>query len=123
LELNEVLPDPIMDVERVTQVVNNLLTNAVKFSHPNTCVTLGARRDGENIQLWVRDEGVGIPEKEMAGLFSFFGQTSARPTGGEFSTGLGLAIAKKIVEAHGGSIQAESSPGVGSCFTVRIPIG
>jgi signal transduction histidine kinase len=74
-----------------------------------------------SIVLAVRDQGPGIPETERYKLFKDFGRTSVQPTGGEKSTGLGLAICRKIVEAHHGTITAENLPGRGCVFRVTIP--
>ena len=74
-------------------------------------------------QISVRDEGPGIEPEEQKRLFGEFQRLSTKPTGGEKSTGLGLSIVKKIVEAHNGTIAVESQPGAGSTFTFILPIG
>ncbi|MFA6599560.1 MAG: GAF domain-containing sensor histidine kinase [Candidatus Omnitrophota bacterium] len=115
------LPPIMADPERIGQVLTNLITNAIKFSHPGTVVTLGAERHGEEVWLSVADQGQGIPASEIPKMFSFFGKTSVRPTAGESSTGLGLAIASRMVEAHGGKIWVQSEQGKGSIFTFSLP--
>ncbi len=117
------LPLMVFDAERVQQIFNNLLSNAFKFSHPGTRVTIRAqmRPDGW-IAFSVIDQGQGIPPDELGKLFHAFERTSTRATGGEHSTGLGLAICKKIVELSGGAITVESTPGVGSTFTFTLPV-
>jgi len=76
----------------------------------------------ENVVFSVQDEGQGIPEKEIKELFKPFADISVQPTMGEDSTGLGLAITKKIVDAHRGTIWVESTPGEGSVFFVKLPL-
>jgi len=122
LELEPALPKVSIDPDRINQVVNNLITNAVKFSHPNTSVTLRARAAGGEVDISVTDQGQGIPTEDLSKMFTAFGRTSVRPTGGEKSTGLGLAIVKRMVEAHGGRVWVESKVGEGSTFTFTLPI-
>lgn len=116
------LPPLSVDPRRLQQVLDNLLTNAAKFSPAGTTVTLGARTDGGQLHLWVADQGAGIPPDELPRLFKEFGKTSVRPTDGEKSTGLGLAIVRKIVERHGGTVGVTSEVGKGSTFWVRLPL-
>jgi signal transduction histidine kinase len=104
------------DPNRIEQVLNNLISNALKFSPPKTRVTLGARRKEAMLEFWVEDQGMGIRSSEIGAAFEEFSQTSTRPTAGERSTGLGLAICKRIVSQHGGSMSVQSEPGRGSCF-------
>jgi two-component sensor histidine kinase len=122
LELEPALPTVIMDPDRISQVINNLVTNAIKFSHANTTITMRAKTVGDEVQISVSDEGQGIPRAELSKVFTEFGRTSVRPTGGEKSVGLGLAIVKRMVEAHGGRIWVESEVGVGSTFTFSLPL-
>jgi len=120
----EMPPDPpkvIFDPERINQVLNNLLTNAIKYSYPDTTIRITIQMKGENLEVSVQDEGQGIPEEEIPRLFTDYGRGSARPTAGEKSTGLGLAIVKRIVEAHEGIVSVRSAPGKGSCFTFTLP--
>jgi len=111
-----------MDPRRIHQVLTNLVTNAIKFSQPKTQITLGTQVLEDEICIFVRDQGQGIPKGEIAKAFSEFGRLSVRPTAGESSTGLGLAIAKRIVEAHGGRIWVESEQGKGSTFSFALPL-
>lgn len=122
LEIPSTPPILVMDAQRIHQVLTNLVTNAIKFSQPQTRITLGARLGSDEIQIYVRDQGQGIPANEIGKAFTEFGRLSVRPTAGETSTGLGLAIAKRIVEAHGGRIWVESEKGVGSTFSFALPI-
>lgn len=122
LEAPDELPMVVCDRERLAQALNNLVSNAVKFSYPGTTVRIRAGTDQGAIWLEVADQGVGIPEHELGGLFSFMHRPSVRPTGGEMSTGLGLPMVRRILEAHGGSVSASSAPGQGSTFTLRLPL-
>jgi signal transduction histidine kinase len=111
-----------IDKERLKQVVNNLLTNAIKYSMPGTVVSVGVASAEKEAQVSVTDQGQGIARDDMPKLFKEFSKTRAKPTAGEESTGLGLAIARRIVEAHGGKIWAESELGKGSTFSFTIPM-
>jgi len=121
LDIEPELPLIVMDPHRIDQVMNNLINNAIKFSYPNTTITLRARVLDKDVAISVQDQGQGIPAQEVDNLFTEFGKTSVRPTAGEKSTGLGLAIVKRIVELHGGRIWVESKVGVGSTFTFTLP--
>jgi two-component system sensor histidine kinase/response regulator len=100
-----------LDAGKMKQVIDNLLSNAVKYSPPGSHVTVHLTADENGCGFGVRDQGPGIPDNERdTKLFKDFGRLSARPTGGEKSVGLGLAICRKIVEAHGGTITAENLP-------------
>jgi signal transduction histidine kinase len=116
--------DPIVDVDRnkIRQVVDNLISNAVKYSPKNSIITVFILTDGATAGFSVRDSGPGVPEEERHKLFRDYGRLSTKPTGGEKSTGLGLAICKKIVEAHSGTIGVENIPGQGAEFFVSLPI-
>jgi signal transduction histidine kinase len=122
MELESNLPKLIMDPERINQVLTNLITNAIKFSYPGTVILVKARREDDSVHISVQDQGQGIPGDEISKIFQDFGRTSVRPTDGEKSTGLGLAICKRMVEAHGGSIWVESKAGEGSIFTFSLPV-
>ncbi len=109
------------DSQRLGQAVDNLISNAVKFSPSGANVFLSLRQDGDLVKFSVTDEGPGIPREEQHLLFSEFHRLSIRPTGGEASTGLGLAIAKRIMEAHGGMVEFDSQEGAGSTFSLILP--
>ena len=109
------------DKERMHQAVDNLLSNAFKYSNPDTTVTLGAKRSDRGLEIRVEDQGVGIENEDLPLLFKEFSKASARPTGGESSHGLGLAIVKRVVELQGGRIEAKSNPGGGAIFTITLP--
>lgn len=110
---------------RTIEILDNLLSNALKFSQPNTnvwvTVATSTRSDGQYVRFEVRDEGPGLTEADQKQLFQRFARLSARPTGNESSTGLGLSIAKKLVEMMGGSIYCESEPQRGATFVVELP--
>jgi signal transduction histidine kinase len=119
----DTLPDALpFDRDKIEQVVNNLLSNAVKYSPGDTTITVTAGVDGDHVRAAVVDQGPGIPAGELDGVFAAFSKTSVRATGGEKSTGLGLAIAKKVVERHGGEIGVTSSVGDGSTFFFTLPL-
>ncbi len=114
----------LLDAAKIRQVIDNLLSNAVKYSPPGSAVTATIQTDaaGCTSGFAVQDQGPGIPDGERDKLFKDFGRLSAQPTGGEKSTGLGLAICRKIVEAHGGTISAENLPARGCEFRVSFPL-
>jgi len=117
------VPSFSFDRNKIAQVVDNLLGNAIKFSPPGTRVTISLGADSNVARVGIQDEGSGIPEEDQAKIFGEFQRSRTRPTGGEKSTGLGLAIAKKIVEAHHGTLGVRSLAGWGSLFTFTLPLG
>lgn len=119
---DEKLPPAVLDPDKMVQVLNNLINNAVKYSPPGTTVRVQLGREGQRVHLSVRDCGPGIPADDLERVFQPFETTKLKGPDGEKSTGLGLAIAKKIVEGHGGSIWAEGEPGQGATFHVTLPI-
>jgi signal transduction histidine kinase len=126
------LPDehPIADWDRsrIHQVLANLLSNAAKYAPAGTTVEAGLRQttaestQGAAVEYWVRDEGPGIPAEDQPRIFERFSRTAAALQSGIGGTGLGLHIAKAIVEAHGGRIWVESAPGAGATFRVVLPV-
>lgn len=112
----------LIDADKIKQVVDNLLSNAIKFSPPGSVIRVSIESDGDRYSVLVHDQGPGIPENERHKLFKDFSQTSVRPTAGEKSTGLGLAICKRIMESHGGTISAENAPGGGGLFRITLPL-
>ncbi|MCF3648264.1 hybrid sensor histidine kinase/response regulator [Synoicihabitans lomoniglobus] len=115
------IPDMLFDEAKMRQVAENLFSNAVKYSPPGSTIRI-VLRDSETAQnLHVIDQGPGIPAGEADKLFKDFGRLSVQPTGGEKSTGLGLAICRKIVQAHDGTISAENLATGGCVFKVSLP--
>ena len=114
------LPAVFADPGRITQVLINLIHNAVKFTPPGGKITVSAYQDGDHIVFFVRDTGVGIAGKDLNRIFErFYKADRARAGGG---TGLGLSIARHMIESHGGYIWAESEEQVGSTFYFTLPI-
>jgi PAS domain S-box-containing protein len=109
------------DQRRLMQVMDNLIANAVKFSHRNQRVGVTAEYDGRQWRIDVADRGIGIPEAEAGQLFSRFVRASNARTAGLPGTGLGLSIVKVLTEMHGGHVEVESTLGQGSTFSVYLP--
>jgi two-component system sensor histidine kinase/response regulator len=109
------------DQAALDQVIDNLVSNAVKFSPPEKSIWIhvGRTADGQP-ECRVRDEGPGCDENDRANMFARYRRLSARPTAGEPSTGLGLSIAKRHVDAMNGSLHCESEPGQGATFVLRL---
>lgn len=122
LACDEGLAPLLIDGAKIEQVLNNLLGNAVKFSYPGSRVLVSVRRMEGHVCVSVQDFGQGIPSDELSKLFKPFTRTSVKSTGGEKSTGLGLAIARRIVEGHEGRIWAESQVGEGTIFSFLLPL-
>lgn len=125
IQLNVTVADEldyiIVDTIRMKQVLINLLTNAIKFSHAEGTIILTARRNKNDIEISVQDFGVGIKQEDLHTIFQPFQQTVEGERKSEGS-GLGLSITKRLVELHGGSIHVVSELGNGSTFIVRVPI-
>jgi two-component system, sensor histidine kinase and response regulator len=110
-----------IDPGKIKQVVANLLSNALKYSPAGSTITVELHHGKGTWAFSVKDQGPGIPENERDKLFKDFGRLSVKTTGGEKSTGLGLAICRKIVDAHRGTITAENLPKRGCEFRVTLP--
>lgn len=115
-------PMVMADANKFLQILDNLVSNALKYSETGTEVRIKLLRQQDVIRLQVIDQGQGIAAHEQEKLFGHFQRLSSRPTGGERSIGLGLAIVKKMVEAHGWRISVQSELGKGSTFEVLIPL-
>jgi signal transduction histidine kinase len=109
------------DRARIAQLLDNFISNAIKFTPEQGRVEVRTWADGEHAFVSVADSGIGIPEDERARLFERFYRASSATEQAIPGTGLGLAIAKAIVDAHGGSIRVESTVDVGTTFTVELP--
>jgi PAS domain S-box-containing protein len=119
-------PEPVSlfgDLIRLAQVFSNLLNNSAKYTEPGGQVWVTAARDGDQVSVVVRDTGIGIPTDALPLIFDMFNQVDRsieRSTGG---LGIGLALVRRLVEKHGGTVEAASpGPGQGSTFTVRLPV-
>lgn len=109
------------DRELMEYACYNLLTNAVKYSPQQTEVTVTARKVDGLIRIAVKDQGIGMDQKEVKQIFQKFYRTKKAEESGEAGTGIGLSIVQQIVEQHGGQIDVASQPGIGSCFTLVLP--
>jgi len=117
----EAIPDIVCDGGKIEQVLNNLISNAVKFSMPGTTVDVSIQMNGTDVVVSVADQGPGIPETELDKLFKPFVTTSVQSTAGEKSTGLGLSIVSNLVLGHKGKIWVNSKLGEGSTFYFSLP--
>ena len=119
---DENLPAINLDPDRMLQVLGNLVSNALRYTPQNGAITLTAQNSNNQIRLTVKDTGKGIPPEDVPNIFERFyrGDKSRNQATGE--SGLGLAIAKSIVEAHDGTISVNSTIGIGTTFTIRLPI-
>lgn len=120
LECPDDLPPVFADPNRISQVMINLVHNAIKFTPPGGHITVSAYQDVNNIVFFVRDTGVGIARKDLGRIFERFYKADRARTGG--GTGLGLSIARHMIESHGGYIWAESEDDIGSTFYFSLPI-
>jgi len=120
-DLADSLPQVSIDSARVDQVIQNFVGNAIKFSPEGSLVTVYTRQDSGSILLEVEDHGPGLSDEDMKKLFVKYARLSNVPTGGEKSSGLGLAICKRLIELHQGEIGARNNPERGSTFWFRLP--
>ena len=112
----------VCDADRMREAIDNLISNAIKYSPVGGKIRIAITRDGDMTTINVSDEGAGLSPEDLGRLFGRFQRLSAKPTGGESSTGLGLSIVKRIIDMHGGKISATSAgPGQGSTFTIALP--
>jgi signal transduction histidine kinase len=115
------LPDVPLDPEAMKQALANLVDNAMKYSADRRRVTVGARREAGGVLVDVADEGIGIPLSERTRIFEKFYRIGRSETQGRRGSGVGLALVKHIVEAHGGRVTVDAPPGGGSRFTLHLP--
>ena len=119
-------PDPIhvdADLTRLAQVFSNLLNNAAKFTDRGGCIRLTMQQLGADAVVWIQDNGIGIPAPMLPHVFEMFTQVDGDLGRSQGGLGIGLSIVKRLVEMHGGSIEARSEgPGSGSEFVVRLPV-
>jgi len=111
----------LVDPNVMVQVMENLLSNAVKYSPPGKHIHVRLRKLPDTVRFEVQDEGPGLSAEDQKKLFGKFARLSAKPTGGENATGLGLSIVKRMVEAMSGKVWCESEQGKGAMFVVELP--
>lgn len=121
VEIEPGLPEVEADRDRIRQILVNLLTNANEYCPEGARIGVEARRAGDGVEIVVSDDGPGIAAEQLEHIFERFTRGGAGETQRVGGTGLGLAISKSLVELHGGTIEADSSPGAGSSFRVRLP--
>jgi signal transduction histidine kinase len=123
VERHDGLPDEVYwDLDRVNEVLGNLLSNAFKFTPHGGSVELRLEPVDHAVLMEVHDTGAGIPPEQLPHIFEKFYQADNQRSARASGAGLGLAIAKQIVEAHGGTISCESTPGVGTTFSIVLPV-
>lgn len=116
---------PIMidaDTEKIKQLLNNMLSNAIKYSPDGGTISIEVQNQEGFAEIKIRDQGIGIPQEAMSKLFDKFYRVDNSETRKIGGTGLGLSICKEIVKHHNGTIDVESTVGVGSTFTIRFPV-
>src|SRR5207237_599240 len=116
------MPPLVTDRVRVGEILTNLVDNALKYSHEDAPVDLGATVQGETVVFWIQDCGVGIEPGDLGRIFDRFYQTDQSSTRRFGGVGLGLHLVRELAGALGGRVEVESTPGVGSTFTVTLPI-
>jgi two-component system phosphate regulon sensor histidine kinase PhoR len=121
VEVDDGLPAIDADAEALFRALWNLLENAIKYSGATGQIRIFARRSGDSVLLGVQDNGIGIPASEQTRVFQKFVRGDEARRAGVRGVGIGLALVKRIVEAHGGSVRLESEVGRGSTFTLVIP--
>ena len=119
---DEDLPDILLDERHIDQILINLLTNAVKFTDPGGTIELGARRQGDEVELFVRDTGIGMSEDDVKNVFQPFVQADMSYARNHEGVGLGLAIVKQLTELQGGRVGIESAPGEGTRVSVFFKV-
>ena len=122
VEREQGLDEVYWDLDRINEVLGNLVSNAFKFTPKGGTVELTLAPVQGGVQMRVRDTGAGIPPDQLPRIFEKFYQADNQGSARSAGTGLGLAIAKQIVDAHGGSIKCESTLGVGTTFTITLPL-
>jgi len=121
-KLQSDLPMVLGDADRLTQVLSNLLSNAIKYSPDGGEISVRSRLDGGNVEVAIKDQGLGIPPEFIGRLFGRYERYEDKHAGKIIGTGLGLAITRQIVEMHGGKISVESRVGSGSEFKFTVPV-
>ena len=122
LEVAEELPELSLDPEALSQALINLVNNAIKYSTERKHISIAARRAGDRVLVSVSDSGIGIPKAEQKKIFEKFYRAESSLIHTTKGSGLGLALVRHIVEAHGGEVEVASTPGEGSTFTITLPV-
>ncbi len=122
MNLSDNLPESMMDPQKISEVVDNILSNAIKFTPKEGKVLVSSSFRDDYIVVEVKDTGPGLSEEDLRKAFKKGVRLSSQPTGGESSTGLGLWIIKKLVEAHKGRVWVKSAVGKGSTFCFSLPL-
>jgi len=112
----------LADRDKLAQILANLISNAIKYSPDGGVISIGAKEEGDDLHLWVTDEGLGIPPESQEAIFERYARVESGRHRGIKGIGLGLPIVRQIAELHGGWAWAESEPGRGSTFHVTLPI-
>jgi signal transduction histidine kinase len=113
--------DCLCDQDRIREAIDNVLSNAIKYSPIGGRIEVAIKSSDQSAVIRISDEGPGLSPEDIARLFGRFQRLSAKPTGGETSTGLGLSIVKRIVDLHGGTVVAETTSPSGTTFKIAIP--
>ena len=121
--MEEDLPNVPADEEALGQAIINLVNNAIKYSRESKTIDIEVRRDGSKVLVSVKDTGIGIPRGEQKKIFDKFYRGEDSLVHETKGSGLGLALVRHIMEAHGGAVEVESIPGKGSTFTLVLPVG
>jgi len=121
MDVDAELGDVVADERKLKQILLNLLSNAVKFTPDGGRIDVRARQDDSFVRIAVADTGVGIAQEDQDAVFEEFRQVGSNYTSKQEGTGLGLALTRRFVELHGGTISVESKPGQGSTFTFTLP--
>jgi signal transduction histidine kinase len=122
VEVEPDLPEVEADSEALGQALLNLVNNAIKYSRETRSITLAVRRAGDRLAISVTDKGIGVPKAEQRKIFEKFYRGEASLVHETKGSGLGLSLVEHIMEAHGGSVEIDSTPGKGSTFTLLLPL-
>jgi signal transduction histidine kinase len=122
LDVADELPELEIDPEALSQALINLVNNAIKYSQEDRLIRVSARREGERVLVSVADRGIGIPRAEQKKIFEKFYRAESSLVHTTKGSGLGLALVRHIMEAHGGAVEVASVPGEGSTFTLVLPV-
>lgn len=122
IQIEDKLPQFNVDVTKIMEVFDNMISNSIKYTQVGGKIGVSVSQEDDNIQFEFSDNGLGMNDEDLKYVFKRGAKLSAKPTGGETSSGIGLWIVKKIIDAHKGRIWIRSSVGVGTVFTIHIPI-